>query len=165
MRFCSKDNDVFEWLFSRDHYFSGCLPIECLKLWMESKVFAKRIKQWKWAQLYAIQLCKYMLLKLCLRRFNIVLGDRSQKTAWVFRARTFSGAFTTSSSSSVPCTIFTWIKSKVYSIKLCPVQVTAAITVGSTQNKFTDLDHLSREQIIFFMSLVNDPFITVKFSQ
>lgn len=41
----------------------------------------------------------------------------------------------------------------------------AAITVGSTQNKFTDLYHLSREQIIFFMSLVNDPFITVKFSQ
>lgn len=42
---------------------------------------------------------------------------------------------------------------------------TSAMTAGSTQNKFTDLHRLSREHIIFFMSLVKDPFITVKFSQ
>lgn len=42
---------------------------------------------------------------------------------------------------------------------------TTAMTAGSTQNKFTDLHRLGAEQIIFFMSLVKDPFITVKFSQ
>lgn len=42
---------------------------------------------------------------------------------------------------------------------------TSAMTAGSTQNEFTDLQRLSADQIIFFMSLVKDPFITVKFSQ
>lgn len=42
---------------------------------------------------------------------------------------------------------------------------TGAVAAGSTQSKFTDLHRLSAEQIIFFMSLVKDPFITVKFSQ
>lgn len=42
---------------------------------------------------------------------------------------------------------------------------TRGMTVGSARNKFTDLRGPGREQIIFFMSLVKDSFITVKFSQ
>lgn len=42
---------------------------------------------------------------------------------------------------------------------------TSVTTAANARNKFTDIQRLSPEHIIFFMSLVKDPFITVKFSQ
>ena len=64
---------------------------------------------------------------------------------------------------SILCTIF--IKKQNYSLLNETLFNTSAMTAASTQNKFTDLHRLGTEQIIFFMSLVKDPFITVKFSQ
>lgn len=88
-----------------------------------------------------------------IKRMNILLGE-----CMVFCAMTKHFAF-----------IFDFMHNIYQKQSYCLLNETlfntSTMTAGSTQHRFTDLHRLSAEQIIFFMSLVKDPFITVKFSQ